>query len=207
MIKCDDTSEPSDGAVGSVPPSCSSGPSKLFTLEARTSTIPNAGYGLFVSGGAVPEGATACVYGGRRITTREVMGCKGERAEGEVMDGGYLMRVGYSERERMIVWVDASEELSVIARYINDPLMKIAYNVKFVKDPESGTADVVAVRDIVEGEELFVDYGKGYWMRGGGKKLSLADLGKLYSGIRKSGIKLPKGCDDMERIADAVDGG
>jgi SET domain-containing protein len=37
--------------------------------------------------------------------------------------------------------------------------------VKFDKRPEEQCALVIALRDIEKGEELFVDYGRWYWLK------------------------------------------
>ena len=142
-------------------PSAAVNPS--FELAPGPSLIANAGLGLHVVSGTVPRGGVACVYAGTKLTTKEVFAQR--RAESSSPDaargGGYMMRLGFVEGDG-IIWVDA-ENSSALARYINDPVSPLAYNVRFEKDPASGTADVVALRDIVQGEELFVDYGKAYW--------------------------------------------
>jgi len=102
------------------------------------------------------------------------------------------MRLGMSSHSG-IVWIDAESDPTILARYINDPLLPLAYNVKFVKRPESSHAEVVATRDIVEGEELFVDYGAGYWRGVSYKptKLKAVELGGSYVRIRGKGAQLP----------------
>jgi hypothetical protein len=57
-------------------------------------------------------------------------------------------------------------EEACIARFINDCINPAGFNVRFDKQPAAlphPRAEVVATRDITEGEELFVDYGKWYW--------------------------------------------
>ena len=43
------------------------------------------------------------------------------------------------------------------------PPYTLRHNVRFVKLWEERRADVVALRDIAAGEELFVSYGSNYW--------------------------------------------
>ena len=76
-----------------------------------------------------------------------------------VEDKGYLMRLGPQS------YVDARSCPFVSARYINDCINPAGWNVRFDKLPEAQPpcALVVALRDVLEGEELFVDYGKWYW--------------------------------------------
>ena len=50
-----------------------------------------------------------------------------------------------------------------LSRYINDCREPSAHNAEFVKIPSEGRAEVVALRDLVAGEEIYVDYGKWYW--------------------------------------------
>jgi SET domain-containing protein len=61
-------------------------------------------------------------------------------------------------------YVDAIYSLDVKARYINDCRQRSKYNVYFEKRPQEDRALVIALRDIEEGEELYVDYGKFYWV-------------------------------------------
>ena len=49
------------------------------------------------------------------------------------------------------------------ARYINDPRSSSHYNVVFKPALQELCAHVVALRDIRENEELFIDYGEIYW--------------------------------------------
>ncbi|KAF1777994.1 SET domain [Phytophthora cactorum] len=63
------------------------------------------------------------------------------------------------------VYVDALNCPDVLARYINDCRgHRGGFNVHFVKRPEDTKADVVAMRDIHPGEELYVNYGRLYWL-------------------------------------------
>lgn len=60
------------------------------------------------------------------------------------------------------VYVDPTNP-KIKARYINDPLNPRACNVRFVTKPGEERANVVALRYIRAGEELFVSYGDRYW--------------------------------------------
>jgi len=136
------------------------------------------------------------------------------------MGGEYLMRLGFSSptpsTPGSIIWLDASSTPAVLARYVNDPLSPLARNVEFVKMPNEGRADVVATRDIAEGEEIFVDYGAAYWrgVKYRATKLSLLELGRHYSEIRKRGEGLADDqcrsvCEvyemSLEKIAAAIE--
>lgn len=118
-------------------------------LEVRPSRIPSAGSGLFTNR-AFASGSVVCTY------TGDVY----ERAAAlHLADKSYLMKLGNG------TYVDARTRPDVLARYINDCRGRLGgYNVVFDKQPDMARALVVALRDIAEGEELFVDYGRMYWL-------------------------------------------
>ena len=65
--------------------------------------------------------------------------------------------------------IDGSVDYASKAKFINDHIDKSKHNVKFVtvagKDgSKKKRVFVQALREIKEGEELFVDYGRGHWL-------------------------------------------
>ena len=48
-------------------------------------------------------------------------------------------------------------------------------NVRFVKDPARRSATVMATRDLRAGEELYAEYGDGYWRRRGSTETGRRD--------------------------------
>lgn len=68
-------------------------------------------------------------------------------------------------------FVDALPTTNVLGRYINDPIgpsgsvNEERCNVKFshIQQPGIWHCPVIALRDIEEGEELFISYGPRYW--------------------------------------------
>eukprot|EP01029_Cantina_marsupialis_P005726 TRINITY_DN16237_c0_g1_i1.p1 TRINITY_DN16237_c0_g1~~TRINITY_DN16237_c0_g1_i1.p1 ORF type:complete len:563 (-),score=128.44 TRINITY_DN16237_c0_g1_i1:448-2136(-) len=116
-------------------------------LEVKTSIIPEAGKGLFASTELLNK-KVICVYSGTIYDTKTAL---------KLDDKTYLMRLGPE------TYVDAREDESVFARFINDPRNSLLHNAEFKKKPESGIAEVIATRDIRKGEEIFVNYGKWYW--------------------------------------------
>ena len=104
-------------------------------------------------------------YKGRLMRTAEALGLK---------EKSYLMRLGEQK------YIDAANSPFCLARYINDCRNSAGYNVKFIKAPENNLALVVCLRKIRRGEEIFVDYGKWYW------------LGCSFSSIRLSFRELNK---------------
>lgn len=118
-------------------------------LEVRESKIPGAGKGLFATR-LHERSSTICEYSGV-VLPNEVAW--------KLHDKSYLMKIGDN------VYVDALKCPDVLARYINDCRgRRGGFNVHFVKRPEDGRADVVAMRDIQPGEELYVNYGRLYWL-------------------------------------------
>lgn len=106
-----------------------------------------------------------------------------------LQDKSYLMRLGPQVGHRFNIievaniiaqcYVDARECLHVFARYINDCRNTLGYNVTFDKHADRGYADVVAIRDIAAGEELFCDYGRWYWLSIPSSRLSFAEIKQL----------------------------
>ena len=129
---------------------------------ARPSLIEGAGLGLF----ALREfraGDVLLEYAGTVHRTRDAL---------RERDKSYLMRLGEQ------TYVDARSHPHIMARYINDCRNAMLYNVRFDKRPAERRALVVATRRIVEGDELFVDYGRIYWASESPSRLSLADLAR-----------------------------
>ena len=71
-----------------------------------------------------------------------------------------------------------------MARYINDCRNKDGYNVTFLKSPEDCCAWVIATKDIICGEELFVDYGRLYWLSIKAQVLSIAAIKRRRAALR-----------------------
>jgi hypothetical protein len=121
-------------------------------LVARTSSIPSAGLGLFYESNdeksAIPAGATLCYY------TGHIHNIHSSR---ELHDTSYLMLIDGD------LLVDAGPIQSIYARFINDPLNDAFVNCKFVPQPTKFRSAVVSTRQIFCGDELFAEYGDGYW--------------------------------------------
>lgn len=93
-----------------------------------------------------------CTYGGDVLTFMEAR---------RVARKDYLMALHFN------VHVDATSRVGYLARFINDNLSSDGEkrNVRFVKDPEARLARVRTLRAIQPGEELYAEYGEGYWRR------------------------------------------
>mmetsp|Transcript_19907 Transcript_19907/g.36003 ORF Transcript_19907/g.36003 Transcript_19907/m.36003 type:complete len:304 (+) Transcript_19907:148-1059(+) len=129
------------------------------SLKAAPSTIAGAGNGLFATT-SIPKRAIVCHYTGYRHHYH---------SQKRLMNRAYLLKLqnGWPKFDRRNDgFVDALPSLDVLARFINDPLIEERCNVKFehIREPGIWHCPVVALRDIAEGEELFVSYGPRYWL-------------------------------------------
>ena len=93
-------------------------------------------------------------------------------------DKAYLMRLGPN------CYVDSRYSPLSLARYINDCRTPSGHNVKFLKSKLEGCAWVIASRNIHRGEELFVDYGRWYWVTIKPIKLSYFRLEQLKESLK-----------------------
>ena len=117
------------------------------SVQIRPSTIPNAGDGCFAMD-AIPVGCCLGVYGG----SSPVYMCPDA-----IDDCEYVLSVRHMVLD-VTVAISARSSFGIIhwtgkINHSNDP------NVLFCDNGR-----IVALRDITKEEELFVDYGKGYWL-------------------------------------------
>lgn len=115
-----------------------------YKAEIKTSTISNAGYGLFAAG-TFDEGDFIDLYCGKYIP-----------ATNKVLPYGFKLQ------EHNCI-IDASSSQSCIARYINhDP---IRCNCMFKRfQPQEGITlvSVITTQKVEKGQEFFIDYGSEY---------------------------------------------
>lgn len=128
------------------------------SLKVAPSTIDGAGKGLFTTV-PIPKGAIVCYYSGYRHHYQ---------SQKRLKDRRYIMKLqnGWPKFDRKNDgFVDALPTKNVLARFINDPRLDERCNVAFehIKEPDIWHCPVVAQRDIISGEELFVSYGNRYW--------------------------------------------
>jgi hypothetical protein len=135
-------------------------------LIVTTTSLPNCDFLGLYAGRAFAKGEIVCKYVGDRYRTAEAIRLK---------DKSYLMRLGEQS------YVNAEPHREVYARYMNDCINPTGWNVEFVKLPDNGCALVVALRAITVHEELFVSYGKRYWMLQKPVSLSSKELLALRS--------------------------
>jgi SET domain-containing protein len=123
-------------------------------LEIRTSRIPHAGNGVYTRV-AIPKGAYLGAYTGEFITDEE-----------------YQRRASANQWQYMMGLLDCATPhtggISTIDGIKGNVFTRMNYapaefqNVKFEKICEAPFVKIVALRDIVAGEELWVDYGPRY---------------------------------------------
>jgi SET domain-containing protein len=144
---------------------------KLYNerLIVAPTSLPNCDFLGLYAGRALVKGEVVCKYIGDRYRTIEAIRLK---------DKSYLMRLGEQS------YVDAEPHKDVFARYMNDCINPTGWNVEFLKLPDKGCALVVALRDIAVHEELFVSYGKRYWMLQRPVSLTNRELAALRSQTR-----------------------
>ncbi|CAD7925088.1 unnamed protein product [Amoebophrya sp. A120] len=125
-------------------------------LLVAPSRITAAGNGLFAVE-KIPRDTAIVKYTGTLLSTAEAF---------RLDDKTYLMRLGLGKyvdgnpARSTDTNPDKREHVQSLACYLNDAR---PYNCYFVKRPEDGWADVVTLRDVEAGEELYVSYGKLYW--------------------------------------------
>ena len=117
-------------------------------LRVAPSTIEGAGEGLFATQ-AIAATETIGFYRGEVLTLREAL---------QLKDRDYLMG-GFGPNAH----VDARDAFAMPGRYVNDAFDASRLNARFDKSKATRSARVVALRDIVEGEEIFASYGRSYW--------------------------------------------
>jgi SET domain-containing protein len=123
-------------------------------LEIRTSGIPHAGNGVYTKV-AIPKGAFLGAYTGEFITDEE-----------------YQRRLDANLWQYMMGLLDCAKPrtggISTIDGINGNVFTRMNYapsefqNVKFEKICEAPFVRILALRDIVAGEELWVDYGPNY---------------------------------------------
>lgn len=120
-------------------------------LYVKTSTLPNAGKGLFTKK-FIPKGTRIVEYKGRTRSWKEV-----QKDEDE---SPYIY---YVKRNFVI---DALNDKKALARYANDArglqrVKELNNNAEYVE--EGVRVFIEAAKDIPAGGEIFVGYGPEYW--------------------------------------------
>lgn len=119
-------------------------------LYVKTSTLPNAGKGLFTKT-EIPAGTRIVEYKGRLTTWKDVE---------HDSENGYLYVIDDAHV------IDAGKSTKALARYANDArgltrVKGITNNSKYVND--GGKVYIESTKDIAPGGEILVGYGKEYW--------------------------------------------
>lgn len=133
---------------------------QLITLRAED--VHNVYVGISTLGKEVGLGLFAahkflkdeiiCYYTGNVLSGREASDLK---------DRACLMRLAKG------ISIDAGPFPEIAAKYINDNKNVSQINARFKKEPELYRASVIATTSIEKGDEIFVSYGKQYWVKAG----------------------------------------
>lgn len=120
-------------------------------LVVKDSTIPGSGKGLFTNV-FIPKGTRIVEYKGRITVWKEVKNDS---------DNGYIYTINNNHV------IDARSTPKALARYANDAkglvrIKGITNNSTYVNDGLK--AYIESVKDIPAGAEIFVDYGRDYWV-------------------------------------------
>ena len=127
-------------------------------------TDHGAGKGMFASG-AVEAGAVLGTYPGALLSAEQAAAKLGGQEEtfGEyVMDAGGRHFVDPTDANGVLLPAHASNP---VAR-ANEPLQGSSANAVWAVDQRDWSVVLASVRDIADGEEVFVDYGDAYVRRG-----------------------------------------
>jgi hypothetical protein len=126
-------------------------------LTVNTSTIEGAGLGLFATRN-IGAGEVVCCYSGL---------VHNFKSKNELQDQSYMLYLRYNQVFDEDIFIDAKEITEIKGRYINDPLNVDLWNVEWdssAKFKDTLQCAVLAIKDISIGDELFISYGKEYWL-------------------------------------------
>jgi SET domain-containing protein len=120
-------------------------------LSVKTSTLPNAGKGLFTNV-FIPKGTRIVEYKGKRTTWK---------IASKDVDNGYIFHI---DDEHVL---DAKNYKSSHARYANDAaglsrIKGLNNNAEYTIEDDNRVY-IDAKKDIPAGSEIFVSYSKEYW--------------------------------------------
>jgi hypothetical protein len=124
-------------------------------LVVRTSTLEGVGLGVFTVR-AFAAGDVVCAYTGVLMTASEV---REMESFGEDWPDRYQYVMVFPDHG---VHIDMPTR-GLPAHFVNDNKDRSQINVRFVSRERLLLAELVALRDLVPGEELFVDYGAHFW--------------------------------------------
>lgn len=124
-------------------------------LVVQPSTVEGAGLGLFAVR-AFARGEVVAVYTGVLMTAAER---REMAAFADDWPDRYRYVLGLSDHG---ICLDMAGQ-GLPAHYVNDNRDRTRINTRFVKQVRLLLAELVTLRDIEPGEELFVDYGPEFW--------------------------------------------
>lgn len=121
-------------------------------LIVATSLVPGAGLGLFADRDYEP-GEVVCTYIGTPLTLLQML---------RTRDWTYMMDCGKDRRGQRI-HIDAHRHPRPKGAFINHHFDSSKHNIFCDELPDDRKCLMIASRQILRGEELYMDYGPKYW--------------------------------------------
>lgn len=143
-------------------------PLEIYNLEIKESKIPNSGLGLYTKC-KIPKDSIVCYYPCNIIYNPEEEKYyengeevnKNEDILNKINNSDYNINM---EPYIIVAWEGQNKNKMYVGNYMNDKGYKV--NKIYKKSLNNCTIqglDVITLRDIKEGEELYYGYGKSYW--------------------------------------------
>ena len=122
-------------------------------VEVRKSLVPGeSGQGLFAKK-KIKDKETICSYEGVEVDF--------ERTMEQGRNNDYVASAIRNQRTQDMVYIDGISSTSCYGRFAQDPIDEILVNAKILW--RGNKLILVAMADIEDGEEIYVDYGIEYW--------------------------------------------
>ena len=118
------------------------------SLAVADSSLPSGECGLFTQT-ATDTDELLCLYSGKRL--RDVLSITDESPRFDYI---------WSNRNQTLI-IDAFQRLSCFGRYANDALFEHLCNA--IIEERNGKVYLISTRPLAANEEIFVNYGAGYW--------------------------------------------
>ena len=141
-------------------------------VEIRRSLLPgNSGWGLFAKRN-ISDGFAFCTYEGTFPEDDDLY------SKDIIYNSAYVASIGIPSSKKspngpytQFYNVDAIDEMSCYARFINDPIDESYVNSKLVWDEVLGVGVAISACSIDKGEEFYLHYSDSYWTSNGNEEL------------------------------------
>ena len=141
-------------------------------VEVRRSLLlGNSGWGLFAKRN-IPDGFAFCTYEGTFPNDEDLY------SKDIIYNSAYVASIGIPSSKKtpngpytQFYNVDAVDEMSCYARFINDPIDESYVNSKLVWDERLDVGVAISAGSIDKGEEIYQHYSDSYWTSNGNEEL------------------------------------